>query len=285
MNNRPLLSVVIPTYNEEEDIEECLKTLYNQDYKKIEVIIVDDGSKDKTLRIVHRFKKVKLIKQNHKGPGAARNLGAKFAKGEILIFVDSDMSFPKNFLAKLTKPIIEGKAIGTTRETEIVKNTENIWSRCWGRVRVRRKESERAGAFRAIRTDKFFELGGFDSRYGYADDQTIFFKYGIRPTVAGGARCYHKNPETLKGVYNQSKWIGASIDNNLLLKIPMINLFALFIMVLFFPLSIIYLSLRKCYKNKDWEIFVPWMFIFITARYFGTIHGIINKIYFNKNAR
>jgi glycosyltransferase involved in cell wall biosynthesis len=283
MKKEPLLSIVIPTFNEEKDIDECLSTLFNQNYKNLEIIIIDDGSTDRTLEIVKKYKKVKIFKQNHRGPGLARNLGASHSKGEILIFVDADMSFPSEFLGNLVKPIIEGKTIGTTREMEIVKNTDNIWSRCWGKIRVTKDEAKNAAAFRAIKKSDFLRMGGFDPKYGYADDQTFRFKYGIRPMVAPNALCYHKNPETLKGVYRQSKWIGASIDNAIL-NIPGINFIAILLLVLLSPIAIIFLSFRKCYKNKDFAIILP-MFIFTIARYFGNLSGIINKIYFNKNVR
>ena len=81
MKKNPLLSVIIPTYNEEKDIGECISTLLKQSYKKIEIIIVDDGSSDNTLNLVKKFRQVKILIQNHQGPGKARNLGARKSKG------------------------------------------------------------------------------------------------------------------------------------------------------------------------------------------------------------
>ena len=79
-----VISVVIPTYNEEKDIGLCLSSLKEQSYKNLEVIVVDDGSTDKTREIVKKFKKIKLIEGEHKGPGFSRNIGARHAKGDIL---------------------------------------------------------------------------------------------------------------------------------------------------------------------------------------------------------
>ena len=64
-----IASIIIPTYNEEKDISKCLESLENQAFKDFEIIVVDDGSTDKTREIVRKFKKVKLIKGKHKGPG------------------------------------------------------------------------------------------------------------------------------------------------------------------------------------------------------------------------
>ena len=83
-----LISVIIPAFNEEKTIGGCLKSLKNQSYKQMEIIVVDDGSSDSTRNIVKGFSDIKLLTQSHKGPGQARNLGASNAKGEILIFVD-----------------------------------------------------------------------------------------------------------------------------------------------------------------------------------------------------
>jgi glycosyltransferase involved in cell wall biosynthesis len=230
-----VLSIIIPTHNEEKDIFQCLKSLTEQSFKKFEVIIVDDGSTDKTLEIVKRFSKVRIFEQNHKGPGVARNLGAKNSKGDILIFIDSDMTFDKDYLKNLIEPIISdrtGQIIGATHEQEIVENTSNIWGRCWGKIRVSKENAKDVKVFRAIRRDAFFQMQGFDPKYGYADDQTFWFKYGKRPKVAEGAICYHKNPETLKGVYRQSRWIGASIDN-IFIKIPLISYLVPLILVIY----------------------------------------------------
>src|SRR3972149_7564948 len=129
MQNNYLISVIIPIYNEETTIGECLNSLSKQSYKNLEVILVDDGSTDNTLHVIKNLKslvrtrEVKisnliLLKQNHKGPGPARNLGASRAKGEILVFVDADMTFEKDFVKDLTAPIIKGKTIGTFSKNE-----------------------------------------------------------------------------------------------------------------------------------------------------------------------
>lgn len=281
---KTVVSVIIPTYNEEKDIVEALKSLQKQSYKNFEVIVVDDGSTDKTIEIVKKFKKVRVIKGQHKGPGFSRNLGAKKAKGKILVFVDADMTFEKNYLKYLVGPILENKDIrGTTHELEIVKNTTNIWSRCWGKIRVSKEEAKDVKIFRAIQKKDFLGMGGFDPKYGYADDQTFWFKCKVKPIVAKKTVCYHKNPETLKGVYKQSKWIGASIDS-LLIKIPIIKFFIPFILLLGSPLLVPLLSIKKCFKNKDLSI-VHWMLVFMTARHLGTVSGLFRKIFWNKNVR
>ena len=287
MRNKVLVSVIIPCYNEEKDIVKCLESLNNQSYKNIEIIIVDDGSTDRSLEVIKQFLKVRVLKQEHRGPGRARNLGAKNAKGEILIFIDSDMTFDTNYVENLIKPIIEdknGRVIGTTHELEIVKNVDNVWSRCWGKIRVSKEEAGNIKIFRAIRKKAFIDLEGFDPKYGYADDQTLWIKHKVKPIVAENTRCYHKNPETLKAVYKQSRWIGASIDK-MLFRLPVINYLSLMVMIILSPIAIPALAVKRSYEKKSMNLLFPWMILFLTARYFGTVGGIFRRIALGKNFR
>ncbi len=279
----PLLSIVIPAHNEERELAACLASLNKQSYKNFEVIIVDDGSTDSTISIAGKFK-ARILKQGHQGPGAARNKGAKSAKGSILIFVDADMTFHKNYLKNLISPLIKDKSIiGTCHNYEVVVNNTNIWSRCWGRIRVSPKTAGNVKIFRAIRKKDFLKLGGFDSKYGYADDQTLWFKHKIRSLPALGTICYHKNPETLHGVYNQSRWIGASIDN-FLLSLPVIRYLIPPILFILSPIAILLLSLKRTINLHALPIF-PFIVIFMFTRYFGTLEGIIRNVYLSSNVR
>ena len=277
------LSIIIPTYNEEECIRKCIESLLDQSYKNYEIIVVDDGSTDKTREIIRKFKNIMLIKGLHKGPGFSRNLGVKNSKGDILIFVDADMEFPKDYLKNIIDPILTKDALGAEEKYQLATNLENRWAKCWGKY-VTPSNKKIRKIFRSIKKKDFLEMGGFDSKYGYADDQTFFLKYGVKAEVAEKAYCYHKNPENLKDVYKQSRWIGSSI-NNFFLKVPLFNYLSLFLLYLLSPLGIIFISIKKSYQNKNFKNFFPWMVIFMTVRYFGTISGIRRKIYLNNNIR
>lgn len=217
MNNTKI-SVVIPTYNEESSILNCLNSLEKQSYKDREVIIVDDGSTDETLQLVTQYsrgKPVKVYRQNHKGPGSARNLGAKHSKGEILVFVDADMTFASDFLEKLVAPIIFGKTCGTFSKEELVANPQNIWAACWtineGWEKGKRHPKnypDKQRVFRAILKSEFDRVGGFTPSGEYTDDWTLSKKLGYLADNAPGAKFYHKNPESLNEVFDQTKWIG-----------------------------------------------------------------------------
>lgn len=100
---KPLVSIIVPVYNVEAYIEQGLDSLLNQSMKHIEIIAVDDGSTDHSLEILKRYenedKRVRVFTQKNRFAGAARNLGLANAKGEYIIFLDSDDFFAKN-LAK-----------------------------------------------------------------------------------------------------------------------------------------------------------------------------------------
>lgn len=117
----PELSIVVPAYNEEELIEGTLKKLKNE-LKKIkttwEVIVVDDGSRDKTSNIVKKITNVKLIKLKvNKGKGAALREGMLAAKGKYVIFMDADLSVPLTYVNALRKELKNSDVvIGTRRD-------------------------------------------------------------------------------------------------------------------------------------------------------------------------
>jgi glycosyltransferase involved in cell wall biosynthesis len=96
----PLISVVIPAFNEEKFLGNCLFSLKNQDFNDFEIIVVDNNSRDKTSKIAKKFG-VKLVSEKNQGAAFARNRGAKEAKGEILAFTDADTILPKNWLSRI----------------------------------------------------------------------------------------------------------------------------------------------------------------------------------------
>lgn len=98
----PIVSVIIPCYNVEKYLRQCLDSVFAQTLKEIEIICVDDGSSDHTLEILNEYQKkddrMKVITQKNAGAGAARNNGLKVAKGKYLSFLDSDDFFEPDML-------------------------------------------------------------------------------------------------------------------------------------------------------------------------------------------
>jgi glycosyltransferase involved in cell wall biosynthesis len=94
------ISVIIPAHDAEKYIEKCLLSLADQTFRDFETIVVDDHSQDNTFAIASRYSKVIKSSVNI-GEGAARNLGAKQAQGDILAFTDADVILPKDWLSRI----------------------------------------------------------------------------------------------------------------------------------------------------------------------------------------
>ena len=102
-----MISIIIPAFNAEKYIEKCILSILNNTYQNFEIIIVDDGSTDKTKEIIHSFNdnRIKIINQKRKGPGSARNKGLSISKGEYIYFMDSDDTINSNTLDLLINNI------------------------------------------------------------------------------------------------------------------------------------------------------------------------------------
>ncbi len=99
----PLVSVVVPVYAVEQYVDDCLRSVLGQTYRNLEVVVVDDGSPDGSMKIVAAHAaaddRVRIVTQANAGLGAARNRGIEEARGDLLTFVDSDDTVPLNAIA------------------------------------------------------------------------------------------------------------------------------------------------------------------------------------------
>lgn len=102
-----LVSVIIPIYNAENYIERCIESILSQTYKNIELLLINDGSKDNSYSIcvnyAKKFQNIIVVSQDNSGPGAARNTGIAHATGEFIIFIDSDDTIDVNHVLDLLK--------------------------------------------------------------------------------------------------------------------------------------------------------------------------------------
>ena len=105
------ISIIIPIYNAEKYLSKCLEALENQTFRDIEIICIDDGSKDKSLEILNQFaerdSRFKVFTQKNSGPAAARNQGLQNASGKYLMFCDSDDWYEPNMCEIMYKTITE----------------------------------------------------------------------------------------------------------------------------------------------------------------------------------
>lgn len=111
----PRISVIVPFYNVEGYIEKCLETLVNQTFQDIEIILVNDGSKDRSEEIAKKFanryeSKIVYLEKENGGLSSARNFGLAHARGEYVAFVDSDDYIEKNMYEKMYNLIIKERS-------------------------------------------------------------------------------------------------------------------------------------------------------------------------------
>lgn len=128
-----LISIVIPCYNSELYISRTLECVYKQTYRPLEVVIIDDGSNDRTIDIVNQFfashvdTKIysKIIKKNNSGVSNSRNIGINIAKGENIFFLDSDDVIPPTYIKALSDNMKNYYSVVSTNMKRFVQE-ENI---------------------------------------------------------------------------------------------------------------------------------------------------------------
>lgn len=160
MNKTPLVSIIIPTKNSERFLAQCLESIKRQSYTNIEIVIVDNYSKDKTLAVAKRFTN-KIFTM---GPerSTQRNFGVKNARGDYVFFVDSDMEVSESVVTECIHTIIAKNSIKALVIPEESKG-EGFWAQC--------KQLERSfyigvnfmEAVRFFEKKSFLYVGGFDT--------------------------------------------------------------------------------------------------------------------------
>ena len=200
-------SVIIPAYNAEKTIQACLAALQRQSVKPIEVIVVDDGSKDGTIRVAKSFKEVRVLEQQHAGPAKARNWGSSVSKGDILVFTDSDCVAERNWLEEMLKPFENSQVIGvqgaykTKQQSAVARFVQLEIEERYERMK-RSKQLDWIGSYAAAyRKKQFLELGGFDESFptSSGEDPALSYSMAEKGTLAFNPKAvvYHQHPETI----------------------------------------------------------------------------------------
>lgn len=128
----PLISIIVPVYNVEKYLRQCLESLINQTYKNIEIICINNGSTDKSSEILVEFaqkdSRIKIITQEKSGVSAARNSGLKIASGDYIMFVDSDDWTEIDACEKLiTEAKLTGADVVLFSHYDVFPNKKNLY--------------------------------------------------------------------------------------------------------------------------------------------------------------
>ena len=225
------ISVVVPVYNEEEIIEECLLSLVPQSYRPREIIVVNDGSTDKTEAIVRRiaseYPVIRVITIAHSGRSTARNTGLKTAEGELVFFAESDAKYHPEYLQTAVNhsrsPEIGGLLMGGE-----VWEDDTFISRCMQtEVRMRnndlRMNIDTPTSAWIYRRSLLLELGGFDESLEAGEDTDL----GMRVLKAGfsikwidGIYWWFKCPSSIGDLLSRSFWFGREKAKGFFRKYP-----------------------------------------------------------------
>lgn len=121
----PKFSIIIPVYNVEKYIKKCLDSVVNQTVKDYEVILINDGSTDNSMEIAKKYS-FKTINQKNQGQSAARNHGIKEAKGDYIVFLDSDDTIEKDYLEKIEESLKDKPDVIRIQARETYETKDDI---------------------------------------------------------------------------------------------------------------------------------------------------------------
>jgi mycofactocin glycosyltransferase len=209
----PFVSVVVPVRNGEGTISDCLNSLLRMDYprERREIVVVDNGSTDRTAQIVDGFA-VRHLREGRRGVSHARNRGIAESRGEILAFIDADCTVSTHWLAELVRPLVERNASGAAGE--IVPYPPRTPAE---RYVARRKPNWQEWVLRArvpwfllgntaIHRGVFGQIGTFDPSLVGCNDIDFSFRFfdaGLRLDYCRTAIVFHRHRATVGALFTQ----------------------------------------------------------------------------------
>jgi O-antigen biosynthesis protein len=226
----PMVSVVICAYNAERTMRQCLKSLRGLRYSNYEVVIVDDGSRDRTAEIAMEFPEFRLIRQPNKGLSEARNVGLRAARGEVVAYTDSDCVVDPDWLNLMMRAMVEGGFDGcggpnyAPHEKGWVEACVAVAPGAPSHVLFDADRAEHlAGCNMAFSKAALLHVGGFDPQFTSAgDDVDICWRMlqaGYRLGYCPAAFVWHFRRNTAKAYFGQQRGYGRA-EAALYLKYP-----------------------------------------------------------------
>lgn len=185
--NGPKVSIIVPTKNSAATVRQCLESVRNQTERSIEVLVVDNGSDDSTLAIAQEFADL-VITHGHER-SEQRNFGALQAKGEYLLFIDSDMVLESDVVTEC----LSGARLSGVEAVIIPELTvgEGFWVKCRALERSCYVGDDRVEAARFYSRGAFMSVGGYDERLVGGED------WDLSQRVARGASLGRTNARIL----------------------------------------------------------------------------------------
>ena len=167
---KPLVSVIIPVFNGEQFIRDAIRNVLSQEYPALELIVVDDGSTDRTSEIVSQLPHdIRYLRQGNAGPAAARNRGIREASGEVIAFLDVDDFWPENSLTLLVDELVRDPGLEVVHGYNqlMTRNAHTGEYEYLGNPTATFQFSIPAGVYRK---SVFVRVGLFDSTLTFGED-------------------------------------------------------------------------------------------------------------------
>lgn len=172
-----LISVIIAVRNSERFLSAALESVFAQDYHQIDVIVVDDGSTDRTAEIARGYPELRYIHQTNQGPGAARNTGITAARGEFIAFLDADDIWLPNKLSAQVGHLLQHPQVGyVITRMHVILETGTEWPANLNREHYMQDPSCFLPSALLVRAAVFDQIGVFDVRYRIAEDSDWFLR-------------------------------------------------------------------------------------------------------------
>lgn len=223
----PTVTIVVPTYNRSHFIERAFASVLAQEYPRdrLDVIAIDDGSKDATVAILERFRSAhpnfRFLQQANCGPATARNAGLREARGDIVLFMDDDCIADPKWAVELTRPYADPRVGGVAGRIQFVPPDDNIANRCaalytGGEGQPINAAGEIAyfvtanASFRRAALD---QAGGFDASFRHAAQEDLDLSYRVKALgwkllYADSAVVLHYHHHTIRADLKRSYQIG-----------------------------------------------------------------------------
>ena len=221
MKEKPLVSIVLPVYNQASSVGGCIDTLISQTYVPKEIVVVNDGSTDETRTRLERFSDnvtIRTIEIVHQGRSIARNIGVRNARGSIIAFAEGDAEYAPTYLEKGVKFFADPRVGGVYVQHQAFRASGWVAEALWLERKILFQGYTPFSAW-FYRKDVFLSLNGFDENLDCGEDQDLTIKaqkkgwsIGFEPKVLW----WHREPDSFLKLVKRSFWRGKN-------RIPFLN--------------------------------------------------------------
>jgi glycosyltransferase involved in cell wall biosynthesis len=213
----PLVSVTVPTFNNRDTIAQCIESLVSQEYRNVEVIVVDDGSTDGTGVIVKdlqsKYSNVRLVRTDHSGASHARNVGISKSSGPVFLFADGDAIYSHDYLVKSIALLLADSGMGAV----CVSGTNWIQKSTFVSRGIALEYEMKQGFLKTGKWKPYFafvytrraieQVGGYDERLFQGEDKDLFNRVkgaGFSIGLVRGFSWFHRYPQDLRSLMARS---------------------------------------------------------------------------------